>query len=169
MLPNNPAIPSFESPVELLCACHGKIRRFATLCERLAAHTTAQGADEEARSAASAILRYFTVAVPLHHDDEDQDLFPALRELRDDSLMATMRALEQEHGELEALWEQVRPWLEGVQQGSARAAPEAMAQLASRYRDHIDREEREVFGCAARLPAPVLREIGERMARRRGG
>lgn len=169
MLPNTPTIPSFESPIELLTACHDKVRRFAALCDRLAEHTARHGADDQARTAAAGIVRYFTIAAPLHHEDEEADLFPALRRLGEDAPMATMQALEDDHDALDALWEQARPWLEAVQQGSAGAAPEALAQFAARYLRHIEREEREVFPFAARLPEPTLRAIGQRMAQRRGG
>jgi Uncharacterized conserved protein len=169
MLPNTPTLPSFESPIELLTACHDKVRRFASLCGRLAEHTARHGADGQARTAAAGIVRYFTVAAPLHHADEEADLFPALRGLGEDVLTATMQALEDDHEALDALWEQARPWLEAVQQGSAGAAPAALAQFAARYLRHIEREEREVFPFAARLPKPTLRAIGQRMAQRRGG
>ncbi|USE78644.1 hemerythrin domain-containing protein [Cupriavidus gilardii] len=167
MLPNTP-IPSFESPIELLTACHDKVRRFASLCGRLAEHTARHGADDQARTAAAGIVRYFTIAAPLHHADEETDLFPALRALGDDALTAAMRALEDDHDALDALWHQARPWLEAVQQGSAGAAPEALAEFAARYLRHVEREEREVFPFAARLPEPTLRAIGQRMAQRRG-
>lgn len=169
MLPNTPTIASFESPIELLTACHDKVRRFASLCGRLAEHTARHGADDQARTAAAGIVRYFTIAAPLHHADEEQDLFPALRELQEPALTATMLALEHDHDALDALWEQARPWLERVQQGAAEPAPEALALFAARYLAHIDREERDVFSFAARLSEPTLRAIGHRMAQRRGG
>lgn len=168
MLPNTPSIPSFESPIDLLTACHDKVRRFASLCGRLAEHTARHGADDQARTAAAGIVRYFTIAAPLHHADEEEDLFPALRDLQDPALQATMQALEQDHGALDALWEQARPWLERVQQGTAEPAPEALALFAAHYLAHVDREEREVFPFATRLPDETLLAIGERMARRRG-
>ncbi|UZN48457.1 hemerythrin domain-containing protein [Cupriavidus cauae] len=168
MLPNTPTIPSFESPIELLTACHDKVRRFASLCGRLAEHTARHGADDQARTAAAGIVRYFTIAAPLHHEDEEADLFPALRALGDETLTAAMQGLEDDHDTLDALWEQARPWLEAVQQGSADAPPEALAQFAAHYLRHVEREEREVFPFATRLPEPTLRAIGQRMAQRRG-
>ncbi|MBY4897038.1 hemerythrin domain-containing protein [Cupriavidus sp. AU9028] len=168
MLPNGPAIPSFDSALDMLTACHGKIRRFARLCERLARHTAEHGADEQASTAAASIVRYFTIAAPLHHADEEEDLFPALRALGDDGLTSSMQDLEGDHDALEALWKQVLPWLEAVQQGSAGPAPEALFLFASRYVEHVDREEREVFARAQGLPAPILQSMGRRMAVRRG-
>ncbi|ESJ21456.1 hemerythrin [Cupriavidus sp. HPC(L)] len=169
MLPNTTTIPSFDSPIELLIACHDKIRRFASLCGRLAEHTARHGADDQARTAAAGIVRYFTVAAPLHHDDEEQDLFPALRALGDEALTSAMRALEHDHDALDALWDQARPWLEAVQQGSAGAAPQALAQFAAAYLRHVEREEHEIFPFAIRLPESTLQAIGQRMAQRRGG
>lgn len=168
MLPESPAIPTFDAPIELLTACHDKVRRFASLCPRLARHVALHGADDEARTAAAGILRYFTIAAPLHHADEEEDLFPALHALRDDALTATMQALARDHRTLDALWQRARPWLEAIRQGTAGAAPDALAQFASRYIEHVEREERDVFPASARLPETTLRDIGQRMARRRG-
>lgn len=169
MLPDSPAIPSFDSPVDMLTACHDKIRHFAALCDRLARHTAQHGADEQASTAAAAILRYFTVAAPLHHADEEEDLFPALQALGDDTLTSAMRALVDDHGQLDVLWAQASPWLEAVRQGTASMAPDALAQFASHYVQHAAREEREIFPFASRLSSQTLRDIGRRMAQRRGG
>lgn len=169
MYPERAPLPAFDAPIELLTACHDKVRRFATLCGRLARHTAEHGADDQARTAAAGILRYFNIAAPLHHADEEHDLFPALRALQDDGLTTVMQALEQDHAALDMLWEQARPWLEAVQHGQASPAPPALALFATRYMEHIAREEREVFPSAARLAPPTLQAIGQNMARRRGG
>lgn len=42
--------------------------------------------DVQAQAAAAQILRYFNVAAPLHHQDEDEDLFPALLALHQPAL-----------------------------------------------------------------------------------
>ena len=73
--------PDFGTPLAMLTACHDKVRHFAALSLKLAAHIEAKGCDDEAREPASNILRYFDVAAPLHHADEEEDLFPALRAL----------------------------------------------------------------------------------------
>ncbi|WP_454733524.1 MULTISPECIES: hemerythrin domain-containing protein [Cupriavidus] len=168
MLSTTTSLPGFESPIELLLACHDKVRRFAGLCPRLARHVALHGADEEARSAAAGALRYFQVAAPLHHMDEEEDLFPALRELGDAALDARIGEIAAEHGHLGALWRAVQPWLEAVSQGTAQAAPPELDPFATGYPAHALREEREIYPAADKLPHDRLAEIGRRMARRRG-
>src|SRR5215472_17762851 len=71
---------SFEAPLEMLAACHDRMRdRCATLL-RLRPHVAAKGADAAASSAARSVIRYFDSAARDHHADEEQDLFPALLE-----------------------------------------------------------------------------------------
>lgn len=134
--------PTFEQPLEMLTACHDKVRRFARLAERLAGHVDQHGADDEARQAAASILRYFDLAAPLHHADEEADLFPALRGLGDPVLNEALAQLEAEHVTLGACWQAVRPWLITIEQGSPHAAPPVLTRFAEDYPAHADREER---------------------------
>ena len=152
----------------MLVACHDKVRRFANLCLRLDEHVGSKGADAEAQQAATSILRYFDVAAPLHHDDEELDLFPALRTLNDATLTANMAALEREHEELGAFWRVVRPWLAAVAQGELLARPPELSAFAISYPAHARREETEIYPAAVRLPPAKLAEIGAAMQQRRG-
>ena len=71
--------PDFDQPVAVLKHCHGRIRKQLATLEKLLAHLPGHGADEQARQAASAVLKYFEKAAHLHHEDEEQDLIPMLR------------------------------------------------------------------------------------------
>ena len=104
--------PVIDDPMDLLLACHGKVRHFCQLLERLSRHVLQHGSDDQARDAAIAIGRYFTIAAPLHHEDEDLDLYPALAQM-DASLADVAQALSQEHAALNAQWAQVSAWLDG--------------------------------------------------------
>ena len=157
-----------ERPLELLYACHDKVRRFTTLAGRLAEHLATHGADAQARDAAAQILRYFELSLPNHHADEEEDVFPALRSLNDVAISAAIAALEAEHGVLHALWEEVSPWLRRVEQGEATPAPQGLAQFVADYAVHAEREEREVFSAIERLPVDVVDAIAQRMRARRG-
>ena len=158
-----------ERPLELLYACHERVRRFTALAGRLAAHVADHGADEQARDAASQILRYFELSLPNHHADEEEDVFPALRGLNDVALAGAIAALEAEHAVLDTLWQEAAPWLRAVAQGEARVAPETLAQFVAAYAVHTEREEREVFSAIDRLPASTVDAIAQRMRARRGG
>lgn len=163
-----------ERPLELLYACHEKVRRFTGLTERLVAHAAARGADAEAREAAASVLRYFEQALPLHHADEEADVFPALRALHDTALSAAIAALEDEHAALDAQWQRVAPWLRQLAAGAAAAAADfaptqqEVADFAAAYVRHIECEEGEVFVAIERLPEAVVHAVAARMRARRG-
>jgi iron-sulfur cluster repair protein YtfE (RIC family) len=160
-----------ERPLELLFACHEKVRYFTALSGRLAEHVTAQGADAEARQAATNILRYFELSLPHHHADEEEDVFPALAELRDPALDRAMAALLDEHQFLDGVWQEVREWLKLIEGGDTAAATQSPARLAHFIADyplHAEREEREVFPALTRLPESRINAIAARMRARRG-
>jgi hemerythrin-like domain-containing protein len=164
----------FEAPLEMLAACHDRIRaRCATLL-RLRAHVAASGVDEAARSAARGVLRYFDQAAPDHHEDEERDLFPALLESMAGSDAVCIRdlieGLTDDHRKLERLWRIVRAWLAAVERGDTAAHGtaeiDAFVDLNGR---HAAREDQELLPMAARLlGAGELDEIGQSMRRRRG-
>ncbi|RYF75253.1 MAG: hemerythrin domain-containing protein, partial [Comamonadaceae bacterium] len=72
---NAPGV-GFEQPFAMLEACHERVQRTLALLGRLRGHVQAHGADEPARQAARDVLRYFDIAAPLHHEDEELHVFP---------------------------------------------------------------------------------------------
>lgn len=168
-----PAV-GFEAPLEMLAACHRRIERQCATLRRLVAHLGMHGADEQARSAAAAVLRYFDSAAQDHHADEEQDLFPALIESMAGSDAVCLRemidSLGAEHREIAALWRSLRSALEGVAAGtSAELAAPLVEALHSAYARHIAREDAELLPMAARLLSDSeLQRIGRAMRLRRG-
>ncbi|GLS04791.1 hypothetical protein GCM10007860_19390 [Chitiniphilus shinanonensis] len=159
----------FDDPLAMLHACHERVRHYAALLPRLAAHLAQHGADAQAAEAARAILRYFDVAAPLHHADEDDDLFALLGGRLSGEPLQTLRALQAEHDVLGAQWRVWREQLAQVVQGVAVALDEARAErFAAQYIAHADREETYVYPWAETLLRPEeLARMGERMAARR--
>lgn len=161
---------SFDDPIALLMACHDRVRHYATLTLRLAEHLPVHGADARAREAAKSIVRYFDVAAPLHHQDEEEDLFPLLAERGDDALRklagVTMFA---EHVELAQLWQQVRARLVAIAAGESSELPLDLAHdFSQRYPAHAQVEDDQIYPHAASLlSADELIELGKRMAARR--
>lgn len=164
----------------LLLACHDKVRRFAGLLLRLQQHTAVHGRDAQAQDAARSVLRYFELAAPLHHADEDEDLYPALLALGDADATARIQALSDEHAELTALWLRLAPWLRQLAADvdvartfdaeGARMAAEAgdtASTFAARCLAHAEAEEGEVYPLAARLSADTLARIAQAMVARR--
>lgn len=161
--------PEQERPLELLYACHEKVRRFTALAVRLVTHVEANGADSEAQEAAVSILRYFEQALPLHHLDEELDIFPALRGLKDPQLAHSIDEIDAEHVRLNTQWEAIAPWLHQIAVGAASgAAPPEVVEFATAYSAHAEREELEVLPAIVRLPEAAINTIGARMRARRG-
>ena len=157
------------APMEMLLACHEKVRRFSALMIKLAKHVEQKGADQQAHDAAQAVLRYFDIAAPLHHDDEDLNLYPALCNLGDETLRSNIAQLQQEHDELNTLWGLTRPWLMSLSRApwQRTEAPPSLYALGERYPAHADREEALVYPHAAQLHELELATIGQAMISRR--
>lgn len=165
---------STEAPLEMLSACHHRIERQCNTLARLAPHLLRHGSDQDARSAAANIMRYFDTAAVQHHADEEQDLFPALLESMAGSDAVCIRqltdTLSAEHRKLEAGWRRLRLTLERVAQGEPATLPaDTLASFIELYASHIQREEDELLPMAARLLADhEITRIGVAMRKRRG-
>ena len=164
----------FEAPLEMLSACHGRIEDQCATLRRLQAHLPDHGSDEQARAAAAGLMRYFDLSAKQHHDDEEEDLFPALLESMAGSDPVCLReltgGLAAEHRDLEARWRRIRAVLERVVGGeSASLNLEDVEAFAGLYAGHTRREEQELLPMAARLLSEDdLERIGRAMRERRG-
>jgi hemerythrin-like domain-containing protein len=159
----------FDQPFEMLDACHQRVERTLGLLERLAAHLAVHGADAQAQQAAHDVVRYFDLAAPHHHEDEERHVLPRLREQgRSDLADRVLR----EHQAMAAAWTGVRVALLDIAQGHWRAEDHGAAgwvAFTALYREHIVLEERDVFPLArAQTGAEALRAMADEMARRRG-
>jgi len=171
----------FDEPFEMLLACHERVLRMLELLQRLGGHLADRGIDSDARQAASDVMRYFDIAGPAHHEDEERHLFPALLAAAQPHQAARVRLvqrLHQDHGAMEQAWRLVRADLQAVCDGGrdsegllARLSParERWRQFAELYAGHIRAEEDEAYPAArALLDAPALQQMGQEMAARRG-
>ena len=160
----------FDEPFEMLDACHQRVERMLVLIERLGAHLPTHGADEQAQQAARDVMRYFDLAAPHHHEDEERHVLPLLRT---QGMGALADQVLQQHAAMAAAWAGVRLVLSAVAQGRW---PEGNLDIAAQwrafaalYREHIALEEREVFPAARlQIDADGLRAMADEMARRRG-
>ena len=163
-----------EAPLEMLAACHIRIESRCSTLQKLVDHLKQHGNDEQARSAASGILRYFDTAAVQHHEDEEQDLFPALIESMAGSDAVCIRGitdgLAADHQKLEALWQRLRATLISVAAGDeASLSSDAVDAFVDLYARHLRYEEDHVFPMAARLLGDKeLDLIGRAMRKRRG-
>lgn len=165
--------PTFDHPLEMLLACHGKILRQCDTLKKLTTHLKTYGCDAQARQAALGILRYFDTAGKFHHQDEEENLFPALRASADadqEQLDAMLQRLLKEHVVMLSAWDELRAVLLQIAEGTnARLDDGLAARFINAYTVHIAVENSELIPLAARLLTPEqLRQIGMRMAERRG-
>ncbi len=160
----------FDEPFAMLAGCHERLARSLRLLERLAAHLARQGCDAQAADAARDLMRYFDLAAPAHHEDEERHVLPVLRANGDEAFAAQ---IEQEHREMRRRWVELRRDLAEVAAGRWTGAAAAdfapWLQFATLYRAHTSAEDAHAFPVAeAALDAAQQHEMGLEMARRRG-
>jgi hemerythrin-like domain-containing protein len=160
--------PSFDDPIGMLRACHGRIERQLTTLGRLVRHVPEHGADDSARAAARGFLRYFDSAAPNHHADEEASLFPRLL-MRTSDAQALLARLQADHDRLDACWRKLRPLMAGIASGQRANLPPALARtFDALYTAHLTCENDELLPmCAERLRRDDLDAIGAEMAARR--
>jgi hemerythrin-like domain-containing protein len=164
----------FDQPIEMWLACHQRVERFAALLGRLAEHLGAQGADEDAQVTATSIRRYFNEAAPRHHEDEEVDMFPRLRERldaeRDRTVLDVLDQVEADHLEMAGIWKRLDALLAEIARGKAVTLERTLIdRFATMYRHHIDAEERILLPALKKaLGKNDWQAVGRAMAERRG-
>lgn len=168
----SPAV-GFDQPFEMLDACHERVQRSLNLLRRIVAHIDQNGHDAESASAVVDVLRYFDLAGPHHHEDEERHVFPLLEDHPDALVRAAVIQLQADHREMHALWLKLRQVLEGWREpSSATLLREDERMLidafVAAYARHIPVEESVVYPAAlALLGETQLQHMGEEMAARR--
>jgi hemerythrin-like domain-containing protein len=164
---------SFEQPYEMLAACHERVLRSLDLMGRLLDHIEKNGHNTQTQSAAADVLRYFDLAAPLHHQDEELHVFPLLLAQGDATQRSTVLRLQAEHRQMEELWATVRaPLLRwrapGCTEAVSAEALTAATGFIKLYASHIDAEETLVFPpTQAQMNAAQLEQMGREMQARR--
>ena len=167
---------NFTDPTGLLSDCHRRVEMFLGTLEAVAG-VIESPATEETRHALESALRYFAQAAPKHTADEEESLFPRLRQIQDPEVKAAFSKLEQledEHRWAAPLHAEVdRLGAQYLSSGSL-SSPEvsdfrkAVVRLASMYKQHISVEDGVVFPLAARVLSHAEKvAIAEEMAERR--
>src|SRR4051812_1190058 len=151
-----------------LVDCHERIRKFTQIALELGRPAPV----EEVAEAAAAVKRYFTIALPLHADDEDLSLAPRLRvtapalaELLD-KMSAEHAPIHQTIADLDPLWQSVieEPARQPELAGRLRAPASWLSEL---FESHLRPEEEIVFPHMIQALAPdaiteILAEIRAR-------
>jgi iron-sulfur cluster repair protein YtfE (RIC family) len=166
----------FSEPTGLLSDCHRRIEMFLGSLQRVA-EVIDSPLTNEARAGLETALRYFKEAAPKHTADEEESLFPRLRQIHHpdiDIALAALNTLENEHRRTDALHAEVhalgllsldRGHLPQPEAGRFR---QAVSDLAVIYDEHIRIEDDMVFPAAKRaLSGPQKSAIANEMAFRR--
>lgn len=160
--------PDFGDPLAMLRACHGRMLDLCDLLQRLPAWVETHGIDDEAQQAINRIRRYFETAAPLHHADEEDDLFPLLQ--TDPELAPLIEHLCREHLALDRQWQRLAAVFDEIQGGKfdSRSLQSTASAFCTAYRDHIESENTRLLPAAAvQLTPDQCIELGRRMAARR--
>lgn len=163
---------SFDQPYDMLYACHERVSRSLALLGKLVRHVAVHGCDGQAREAANDVLRYFDMAAPAHHLDEELHVFPLLERLGNAELSAVVRRLRDDHLKFTHTWSVLRALLLRVAARDA-TVPEGLEAAAQRFielhAEHLVLEDEQVFVAArAAMDAQALALMGQEMAQRRG-
>jgi hemerythrin-like domain-containing protein len=162
-----------EDAIALLLGCHDRIRHFTEVGARLAQSPQAPAPDRA--EAARAVLRYYTVALPLHEADENESVYPRLKlALPPGELaQANQQMVEQHAGinfsiaELVPMWQQIErdPQTQNELGERLRLRTE---QLRSLWNVHLTLEEEQVIPAMRKyLGAEDLSAIAKEMRDRR--
>src|SRR5579864_145998 len=167
---------SFSDPMGLLSDCHRRIEMFLGSLQQVA-EVIDRPLPEGARSALESALRYFRESAPKHTADEEESLFPRLRQIQDpeiENALASLDALEADHHKANTLHSEVdvlgtRCLNEGcLPVTEAAQFRQAVNRLTSIYGEHIRVEDEVVFPAAKRrLSSPQQSAIASEMASRR--
>ena len=164
---------SFDEPFEMLGGCHERVERTLALLERLVPYLRERGADQVAANAANDVMRYFDLAAPLHHEDEERHVFPVLLRGENEELKAAVLRLQADHRAMTAAWGVLRDLLRAVTANPPQADVEALSSACARftalYSEHIETENNLVFPAARALLSPQqVAAMGLDMQQRRG-
>ncbi|HMM85180.1 hemerythrin domain-containing protein [Azohydromonas sp.] len=164
----------FDQPFAVLDACHDRVRRSLDLLQRLTVHVAEHGGDAAARGAAHDVWRYFSLAAPAHHEDEERHVLPLLEASGDAALQALARRILDDHARIRATWAALAPRLQALHAGEsvdAGALRDAADAFVRAHEGHLEREDGQAFPAAQRLAerrAGALQAMGREMAERRG-
>lgn len=170
--------PTFQQPLELLSDCHRRVESFLRALILVAEQACGGELNSQQREALQTALRYFREAAPKHTADEEESLFPRMRELGDAATreaLEKIQALESDHKVAKVSHDAVEQlgqrWLAVGKLSSEETSSllKHLRNLQSIYEHHIIVEDTEIFPLAAKVLDPkTLEDVGREMAKRRG-
>ena len=173
-LPSLPQATHSPDALQLLLEGHRHIRAAAALAAELG-----QARDKtptQLAETASRVIRYFTLGLPMHIEDEDYALVPHLFATSlPPEMLRHLWEMGRQHEELEQLVDELVPLWAAVRDTPERHAeladrlPRQGRQLQAQLEDHLTLEEQFLFPLIRERLAPeTLTAIGQQMLDRRG-
>jgi hemerythrin-like domain-containing protein len=163
----------FEDPIGMLKDCHRRIESFLGILCVVVDRALGRSLNEEERNAVEAALQYFHTGGQRHTADEEESLFPRLRE-SDARSLAEIDRLERDHREANDVHNSVeRLYTVWITSGHLTASDASQiksqtARLKQLYTDHIVVEETIVFARASQLmDSQIIAAIGREFRSRR--
>jgi hemerythrin-like domain-containing protein len=145
----------------VLDQCHRQISEHLDRLAALLNHLDANGVDDHARDESRRIEAFFSETSQSHHRDEEAKVFPNLLATGDDTLVSTIRLLQQDHGWIEEDWIELAPQLRAIASGynwydpaELRHAIEIFVELC---REHLMLEESVIYPQARALATTLQR------------
>ena len=158
---------TWDEPIEMLYACHGKVKQFCRQLQILPDYIEQNGCSQAVKNDVQQILNYFNQSAPLHHDDEEKDFFPALvKEVP--KAQAEIDLLETQHQALHQNWDELSVELRKLLNDEISNVDRALiARFVKGYDEHIAIEEPLFELGRQHLAESELKSIGKIMAERR--
>ncbi len=147
----------FDDPIGMLKDCHRRIEHFLGILCTVVDRAQGRALSAEEIAAVEAAIRYFHVGGKRHNADEEESLFPRLRQEDAVGALEELAGLEHDHQTAEGLHNAAetlyRRWIEAgaFQQAEYDELRSATQRLKQLYAEHIQIEEQVVFPRAARL------------------
>jgi hemerythrin-like domain-containing protein len=145
-----------EDAITLLLGCHDRIRHFTEVADRLNLNERSPAADR--KQAASTVLRYYEIALPLHEADENDSIYPRLqRALPPGELADANQAMIDQHTEIDALVAQLLPMWRTIaadpaqQEKLSAALGNRVQRLKQLWTSHLRLEEEVVIPAMRRF------------------
>ncbi|HHF4958694.1 hemerythrin domain-containing protein [Haemophilus influenzae] len=158
---------TWNEPIEMLYACHSKVKRFCRQLSILPDYLEKHGYTQAVLNDVEQILSYFNRAAPLHHDDEELDFFPQLVKVAPQA-QSTIDELEQQHKNLHKNWNALSAQLEKLISEQRQNIDEHLIErFVQGYERHITLEEPLFEMGREFLADDVLSEMGKNMSIRR--
>jgi hemerythrin-like domain-containing protein len=147
----------FDDPLGMLRDCHRRIERFLRVLCEVARRGQGRALTGEEQDAVRGALHYFREGGERHNRDEEDSLFPRLRQAGAADDLHTVEALEHEHADAGGLHAAVdRLYTQWMAAGALtdeqqRTLLDATERLEPLYAAHIATEETVVFPHAAKV------------------